>query len=130
MAARNFSSTRGSSSGSWTDCQPQPSICSGVVPVNSYQRRLYQEIEPSGPAIQASCGIESASVRNCSSLSLQHPLGPAALEHLGAERLVGPLQLGRTLDDPTLQLLGAAHRQRPGRHRHQAPSPSPTRRSP
>ena len=36
--------TCGSSSGSWTLCQPQPSICSGVVPVYSYQRRLYQKM--------------------------------------------------------------------------------------
>ncbi len=36
------SSTAGSASGSCTLCQPHPSICSGVVPVYSYQRRLYQ----------------------------------------------------------------------------------------
>jgi hypothetical protein len=31
---------------SWTDCQPQPSICSRVVQVYSYQRWLYQNIQP------------------------------------------------------------------------------------
>ena len=36
------SSTTGSMSGSWTVRQPQPSISSGVVPVYSYHRRLYQ----------------------------------------------------------------------------------------
>ena len=38
------SSTAGSTAGSCTDCQPQPSICSGVVPVYSYQRALYQSM--------------------------------------------------------------------------------------
>ena len=61
--------TSANTAGSCTRCQPSPSICSGVVPVYSYQRSLYQTIPPSGRAIQASCGIESASVRNCSSLS-------------------------------------------------------------
>jgi hypothetical protein len=36
------STTRGSVCGSWTDCQPQPSTSAKVVPVYSYQRRLYQ----------------------------------------------------------------------------------------
>ena len=40
--------------------QPHPSICSGVVPVYSYQRWLYQEIAPSAPAIWASCGMPLA----------------------------------------------------------------------
>ena len=65
----NRSSTAGSTAGSWTDCQPQPSISCGVVPVYSYQRSLYQKIQPSGSAIQASCGIELARVRNCCSRS-------------------------------------------------------------
>lgn len=48
------SSTRGSSTGSCTLCQPQPSISGGVVPVYSYQRWLYQWIYPSARATQAS----------------------------------------------------------------------------
>src|SRR3982074_1622992 len=61
--------TSGSTAGSCTRCQPSPSICSGVVPVYSYQRSLYQTIQPSEWAIQTSCGIELASVRNCASRS-------------------------------------------------------------
>src|SRR3569832_536293 len=34
--------TEGSTCGSCTLCQPQPSICFGVAPVYSYQRSLYQ----------------------------------------------------------------------------------------
>ncbi len=113
MAARNRSSTRGSSLGSWTDCQPQPSICSGVAPVNSYHRRLYQKIDPSGPAIQASCGIESARVRNRSSLSCKSR-SARRRSSTSAQRLIGARQLGGALLDPALQLLGAAHRQRRG----------------
>ena len=54
------SSTFGSAFGSWTDCQPHPSISSAVVPVYSCQRRLYQKMWPSGRAIHANCGIVSA----------------------------------------------------------------------
>src|ERR1039458_7759995 len=58
------STTAGKACGSWTLCQPQPSICAGVVPVYSYHRRLYQVIYPSLLAHRARLGIESASVRN------------------------------------------------------------------
>ena len=61
--------TSGSTAGSCTRCQPSPSICSGVVPVYSYQRSLYQTIQPSEFAIHTSCGTELARVRNCSSRS-------------------------------------------------------------
>ena len=68
MDACHRSSTFESTAGSWTRCQPHPSICSGVVPVYSYQRRLYQKMCPSGRAIHANCGIVSAIRRNFSSL--------------------------------------------------------------
>ncbi len=61
--------TSGSTWGSCTLRQPQPSICSGVVPVYSYQRLLYQRMEPSSSAIQASCGIASAKARRSASRS-------------------------------------------------------------
>ncbi len=61
------STTAGSVSGSCTLSQPQPCICSSVVPVYSNQPRLYQPMLPSASAIHASCGIDSASVRNCAS---------------------------------------------------------------
>jgi hypothetical protein len=66
---RQRSSTSGSRSGSCTDVQPQPSISSGVVPVYSYQRWLYQLMCPSAPALQHRVGIESANVRSRRSLS-------------------------------------------------------------
>ena len=68
MECRHRSMTRSTMAGSWADCQPQPSICSGVVPVYSYQRLLYQKIQPLASAIQVSCGMVLARVRNCSSL--------------------------------------------------------------
>ncbi len=46
IAARQRSMTFGSSTGSWTDCQPQPSISASVEPVYSYYRRLYQSLWP------------------------------------------------------------------------------------
>ena len=66
---RNRSRTPGRTSGSWTDFHPQPSIESSVVPVYSYQRRLYQVMWPSGRAIQASWVMDSASRRNRASPS-------------------------------------------------------------
>src|SRR5664279_2664803 len=46
IEAFHLSMTLDSTSGSCTLCHPQPSICSGVVPVYSYQRRLYHVMQP------------------------------------------------------------------------------------
>ena len=67
MEPRQTARTRGSSIGSCTLCQPQPSISAGVVPVYSYQRRLYQTMDPSAPAIQQRVGMVSARARKSSS---------------------------------------------------------------
>jgi len=67
--AFHSSSTFGSVAGSCTLCQPQPSICSGVAPVYSYQRRLYQKRWPVSSAIHTRLGMLSANVRNWFSVS-------------------------------------------------------------
>src|SRR5437660_1332469 len=52
------------SSGWCTARQPQPAASSGVWPVYSYQRALYQSIQPSGSADHIICGTASAITRN------------------------------------------------------------------